>query len=56
MKMVRRSKFNVQISGAPKIAPEAELVTLAATSPTETNSIENPQKMFRAPKEPKFWR
>jgi len=38
-------RINVQISGAPKIGPEAELVTLAATSPTDTNSIEHPQRI-----------
>jgi alpha-N-arabinofuranosidase len=38
-------RINVQISGTPKIAPEAEMVTLAASSPGETNSIEQPQKI-----------
>jgi alpha-N-arabinofuranosidase len=38
-------RINIQINGARKIAPEAELVTLAATSPNDTNSIEQPQKI-----------
>jgi alpha-N-arabinofuranosidase len=38
-------RINIEISGAPKIAPEAELVTLAASSPNDTNSMEQPEKI-----------
>lgn len=38
-------RINIQISGAPMIDGEAEMVCLAATSPTDTNSIEQPQKI-----------
>ena len=37
-------KIKIQISGAPKIAPEGEAVTLAANSLDDTNSIEQPRK------------
>jgi alpha-N-arabinofuranosidase len=38
-------KIKIQIGGASKIAPEAELVTLAANSLNDTNSIEQPRKI-----------
>jgi alpha-N-arabinofuranosidase len=38
-------RINIQISGAPKIEPEAEMVSLTASSPTDTNSIDQPQKI-----------
>ena len=38
-------RVRVQIKGAAKIAPEGELVSLAADSPSDTNSIEQPQKI-----------
>ncbi|MHB8524275.1 MAG: alpha-L-arabinofuranosidase C-terminal domain-containing protein, partial [Limisphaerales bacterium] len=38
-------QVNVQISGAPKIKPEGEAVSLAASGLNETNSIEQPRKV-----------
>lgn len=38
-------QVNVQIGGAPKIKPEGEAVSLAASGLNETNSIEQPQKV-----------
>jgi alpha-N-arabinofuranosidase len=36
-------QISVQISGAPKIKPEAEVVTLAAITLDDTNSLEQPR-------------
>jgi alpha-N-arabinofuranosidase len=38
-------RINVQINGAPKIETEGEAVLLAASSPSDTNSLEQPQKI-----------
>jgi alpha-N-arabinofuranosidase len=38
-------RINIQINGAPKIEPEGEAVVLAATSPNDTNSIGEPNKV-----------
>ncbi len=38
-------QMNIEISGAAKIEPEGEAITLAAGNPNDTNSIENPQKI-----------
>ncbi|MDP2898546.1 MAG: alpha/beta hydrolase-fold protein [bacterium] len=38
-------RVNVQINGAAKIEAEGEAVSLAASSPSDTNSIEQPQKI-----------
>ena len=38
-------RINIQINGAPKIEPQGEAVSLAASSPSDTNSIEQPQKI-----------
>jgi alpha-N-arabinofuranosidase len=38
-------RINIQISGARKIGPEGEAVSLAANSPNDTNSLEQPQKI-----------
>ena len=35
----------IQISGAPKIEPEGELVSLVGKSLNDTNSIEEPRKV-----------
>jgi alpha-N-arabinofuranosidase len=35
----------IQISGQNRIQPQAEIITLAATSPDDTNTIEQPQKV-----------
>jgi alpha-N-arabinofuranosidase len=35
----------IQINGAPKIEPEGEVVSLAASSLNDTNSIEQPQEI-----------
>ncbi|HEX3890888.1 MAG TPA: alpha-L-arabinofuranosidase C-terminal domain-containing protein, partial [Verrucomicrobiae bacterium] len=37
--------LHVQISGANKIGPTAEAVTLSASSPDDTNSINDPTKI-----------
>jgi alpha-N-arabinofuranosidase len=37
--------IKIQISGAPKIEPEGEAVVLAASSPNDTNSIGEPNKV-----------
>jgi len=39
-------KINVQITGAPQIEPEGEGVVLAAGSADDTNSLEEPEKVF----------
>jgi alpha-N-arabinofuranosidase len=39
-------RIRVQINGAPKINPEGEAVVLAATSPNDTNSIGEPNKVL----------
>lgn len=38
-------KVNVQITGAPSIQPEGEAVVLAASSPDDTNSLEQPKNV-----------
>jgi alpha-N-arabinofuranosidase len=38
-------RIRVQINGAPKINPEGEAMVLAATSPNDTNSIGEPNKV-----------
>jgi alpha-N-arabinofuranosidase len=38
-------RINVQLKGAAKIESEAEAVCLSAGSPTDTNSIDQPQKI-----------
>jgi len=38
-------QINIQINGAPKIEPEGEAVVLAASSPNDTNSIGEPNKV-----------
>ena len=38
-------RINVQISGCSKIAPEGEAVSLTASSPSDTNSLVEPQKI-----------
>jgi len=38
-------RINIQINGCPKIQPEGEVVSLTASSPNDTNSIEQPQKI-----------
>lgn len=38
-------KIQVQIHGVAKVAPEGELVSLAANSPSDTNSLEQPQRI-----------
>ena len=37
--------INIHITGAPVIQPEGEAVVLAADSPNDTNSLEQPQKI-----------
>ena len=37
---------HVQIAGAPMIQPEGKAVVLAANSPEDTNSIEQPRNIF----------
>ncbi len=37
--------IKIQISGAPKIDPEGEAVSLVATGLDDTNSLEQPQKL-----------
>jgi alpha-N-arabinofuranosidase len=37
--------INIQISGAHKVQPKGELVTLAAASPNDANSIDQPQEV-----------
>ncbi|MGO8763528.1 MAG: alpha-L-arabinofuranosidase C-terminal domain-containing protein [Limisphaerales bacterium] len=38
--------INIQIAGAPQIEPEGEAVVLAADSPDDTNSLDQPQKVI----------
>ena len=38
-------RINIQISGIPKIVPEAEVVSLTANNPSDTNSIDQPQRI-----------
>ena len=38
-------RIKIQINGAPKIEPEGEVVSLAASSLNDTNSLEQPQKV-----------
>ena len=38
-------RIRIQINGAPKIEPEGEVVSLAASSLNDTNSLEQPQKI-----------
>jgi alpha-L-arabinofuranosidase/enterochelin esterase-like enzyme len=38
-------RINIQISGTPKIEPEGEVVSLAASNLNDSNSIEQPQKI-----------
>jgi alpha-N-arabinofuranosidase len=38
-------RINIQINGAPKIEPDGEAVSLTASSPNDTNSLEQPQKI-----------
>jgi len=38
--------INIQIAGAPQIAPDGEAVVLAAASPDDTNSLEQPEKVI----------
>jgi enterochelin esterase-like enzyme len=38
-------KINVQINGASDMEPEGEAVSLAASSPNDTNSLEQPQRI-----------
>ncbi len=38
-------RIGIQINGAPKIEPEGEAVSLTASSPNDTNSLEQPQKV-----------
>jgi alpha-N-arabinofuranosidase len=39
------SRINIQVSGTPKIQPQGELVSLTASSPSDTNSLEQPQQI-----------
>ncbi|HZR17621.1 MAG TPA: alpha-L-arabinofuranosidase C-terminal domain-containing protein [Verrucomicrobiae bacterium] len=39
-------RINIQISGASKIEPQGELVSLTASSPSDTNSIGEPNKVI----------
>jgi alpha-N-arabinofuranosidase len=39
-------RIDIQISGAPKIESEAEMVSLTASSPTDTNSIDQPLRII----------
>ena len=39
------SRIDIQINGAAKIEPKGEAVCLAASSPDDTNSLEQPQKI-----------
>jgi alpha-N-arabinofuranosidase len=38
-------KIGIQITGAPSIAAEGEVITLSAQTPDDTNSIEQPEKV-----------
>jgi alpha-N-arabinofuranosidase len=38
-------RINVQIAGCKKIASQGEAISLAASSPSDTNSLEQPQKI-----------
>jgi alpha-N-arabinofuranosidase len=38
-------RIGIHINGAPKIEPEGEAVSLTASSPNDTNSLEQPQKV-----------
>jgi alpha-L-arabinofuranosidase len=38
-------RLNIQITGAPKLEANGEAVSLAASSPNDTNSLEQPQKI-----------
>ena len=38
--------INIQIAGAPQIASDGEAVVLVADSPDDTNSLEQPEKVF----------
>ena len=38
-------QIQIQINGVPKIAADGEMVSLAAGSPNDTNSLEQPQKI-----------
>jgi alpha-N-arabinofuranosidase len=37
--------INIQVNGTPKIEPEGEAVVLAASSPNDTNSMDEPNKV-----------
>jgi alpha-N-arabinofuranosidase len=39
-------RINIQISGCPNIGAEGESVCLAGTTPADTNSLEQPQKII----------
>jgi alpha-N-arabinofuranosidase len=41
----KAQRINVQISGAPKVRPEGEVVTLAAANLDDTNSLEQPRSI-----------
>jgi alpha-N-arabinofuranosidase len=38
-------RINIQINGAAKIAPDGEAVSLTASSPNDTNSLGQPQRI-----------
>lgn len=38
-------RINIQLNGAPEIEPEGEAVVLTGSSPNDTNSLEQPQKI-----------
>jgi len=39
-------RVNIQINGAPRIEPQGEAVSLTASSPNDTNSLEEPNKII----------
>jgi alpha-N-arabinofuranosidase len=38
-------RINIQVNGAAKIEPEGDAVVLAASSPNDTNSMDEPNKL-----------
>jgi alpha-L-arabinofuranosidase len=38
-------RINIQVNGCRRIAPEGEAVSLTASSPSDTNSIEDPRRI-----------